>query len=111
MPRAARTARVAVLAAAALCAGCSGVELAYRNADHLVLARLERFVELDPDQRETLGAALERGLERHGRIDLPVLLGRLRETRAGLAGGLDRPGAAWRSPRPHALASAADRRG
>ena len=73
--------------------GCSVVGTAYKNADHMMLDRLERFVELEPEQRAALGAALEAGLVRHQREELPVLVGRLRETRALVAGGLDHDGA------------------
>lgn len=65
------------------------VGTAYKNADHMMLDRLERYVELDPEQRAALGTALEAGLARHQREELPVLVGRLRETRALVAEGLD----------------------
>jgi hypothetical protein len=91
--RCANAARLAVACAALLLCACSAASLAYRNADRLMLSRLERFVELEPEQRSALAESLEAGLERHRSEALPALVARLRETSALVAGGLDTEGA------------------
>lgn len=76
----------------ALLSGCA-TELAYHNADWLLVRSAGDYVELTDDQRTRLRARLEERMTWHCRTQLPRYAAFLRAVQAELAGGaIDRAG-------------------
>lgn len=90
--------RMRLLALAALLlltTACSLPQLAYNNADWLLLERIDDFVELTLAQRAELSNALEVRLERHRTRELPDVAEALDRAATLLRQGLDLEGARW----------------
>lgn len=72
-------------------AGCSTVRLAYNNSDWLVLRYADGYLDLTPEQKRQLRAALRQALDEHRREELGRVVAYLRTLRAYAADGLTGP--------------------
>jgi len=82
---------VCCLLLAGILAGCSTVRLAYNNSDWLVLKYADDYLDLTPEQRGQLRAALRQALDEHRREELGRIVAYLRTLRAYAADGLTGP--------------------
>lgn len=82
---------IASILLAGILAGCSTVRLAYNNSDWLVLTYVDGYLDLTPEQRRKLRAALRQALDAHRREELGRVVAYLRTVEASVADGLTGP--------------------
>jgi hypothetical protein len=87
--------RLLLLGLCLLLSACSLPQLAYNNADWLLLDRIDDYVELTHEQRAPLAEALEVRLEEHRRHELPWIADALDHAAGVVERGLTRDDADW----------------
>lgn len=78
---------IVLLACLALLGGCSRLDLLYDHFDRLITWRIDRYLDLNREQKDWLKPRLQQHLAWHCRTQLPQLADWLQEDSAALAAG------------------------